>query len=319
MAAAHFRRIVVVLVEVVARQIVRILLGIRLGGIGGCIGHGIVVVLHVVVALIVLPLAIVVAQVDEMSGGRVELGLGAGWFAEEHEAYAIPFPPLGERFDRLDEQLQIITGFWDTPVGEHFDFAGKHYTVKNSPALPKPAQAHPPVIIGGGKRGVVTTACYIARMSGAKSAMPMFKALKLCPDAVVIKPNFAKYKEESRRIHEKLDRLTPLIQPLSLDEAWIDLTGTERLHGAPPAVMLARLQAEIEHGPVLHQMLAGRQPLVFRPRDAAGDELARLRPGLLGPGQLRCRGRFGIVGHGHLMYIRGLTWRSVLATSSIRA
>lgn len=103
-----------------------------------------------------------------------------------------------------------------------------------------------PVIVGGGKRGVVTTACYIARMSGAKSAMPMFKALKLCPDAVVIKPNFAKYKEESRRIHEKLDKLTPLIQPLSLDEAWIDLTGTERLHGAPPAVMLARLQAEIE-------------------------------------------------------------------------
>jgi DNA polymerase-4 len=103
-----------------------------------------------------------------------------------------------------------------------------------------------PVIIGGGRRGVVTTACYIARMSGAKSAMPMFKALKLCPDAVVIKPNFAKYKEESRRIHAKLDRLTPLIQPLSLDEAWIDLTGTERLHGATPAQMLARLQAEIE-------------------------------------------------------------------------
>lgn len=96
------------------------------------------------------PLAIAVAQVDEMSSGRVELGLGAGWFAEEHEAYAIPFPALGERFDRLEEQLQIITGFWDTPVGDLFDFAGKHYTVKNSPALPKPAQAHPPVIIGGG-------------------------------------------------------------------------------------------------------------------------------------------------------------------------
>ncbi|MET3666425.1 DNA polymerase IV [Caulobacter sp. 1776] len=110
-----------------------------------------------------------------------------------------------------------------------------------------PSLRDKPVIVGGGKRGVVTTACYIARMSGPRSAMPMYKALKLCPDAVVIKPNFAKYKEESRRIHEKLDRLTPLIQPLSLDEAWIDLTGTERLHGAPPAVMLARLQAEIEH------------------------------------------------------------------------
>lgn len=109
------------------------------------------------------PLAIAVAQVDEMSGGRVELGLGAGWFAEEHEAYAIPFPPLGERFDRLDEQLQIITGFWDTPVGEHFDFAGKHYTVKNSPALPKPAQAHPPVIIGGG--GAKRTPALAARFA----------------------------------------------------------------------------------------------------------------------------------------------------------
>ncbi|MDI1363635.1 MAG: DNA polymerase IV [bacterium] len=103
-----------------------------------------------------------------------------------------------------------------------------------------------PVIIGGGKRGVVTTACYIARMSGARSAMPMYKALKLCPDAVVIKPNFAKYREESRRIMAKLDALTPLVQQLSLDEAWIDLSGTERLHGASPAVMLTRLQREIE-------------------------------------------------------------------------
>jgi DNA polymerase-4 len=93
---------------------------------------------------------------------------------------------------------------------------------------------------------VVTTACYIARMSGPRSAMPMYKALKLCPDAVVIKPNFAKYKHESRRIMAKLEALTPLVQPLSLDEAWIDLSGTERLHGAPPAVMLARVQKEIE-------------------------------------------------------------------------
>ena len=109
-----------------------------------------------------------------------------------------------------------------------------------------PSIRNQPVIVGGGKRGVVTTACYIARMSGARSAMPMFKALKLCPEAVVIKPNFAKYKAESRRIMDKLSALTPLVQPLSLDEAWIDLSGTERLHGAPPAVMLARLQAQIE-------------------------------------------------------------------------
>jgi F420-dependent oxidoreductase-like protein len=97
------------------------------------------------------PLAISVAQVDEMSGGRVELGIGAGWFEAEHQAYAIPFPPLGERFDRLTEQLHIITGLWTTPVGEKFDYSGSQYTVAESPALPKPVQSpHPPIIIGGG-------------------------------------------------------------------------------------------------------------------------------------------------------------------------
>lgn len=95
------------------------------------------------------PLAISVAQVDEMSGGRVELGIGAGWFEAEHQAYAIPFPPLGERFDRLIEQLDIITGLWATPIGETFDYAGTHYTVTDSPALPKPAQSQVPIIIGG--------------------------------------------------------------------------------------------------------------------------------------------------------------------------
>jgi DNA polymerase-4 len=103
-----------------------------------------------------------------------------------------------------------------------------------------------PLIVGGGKRGVVTTCCYIARMSGVRSAMPMFKARQLCPQAVILPPEFAKYRTESRRIFGKVRDLTPLVQPLSLDEAWIDLSGTERLHGAPPAVMLARLQAEIE-------------------------------------------------------------------------
>src|SRR3954449_10326383 len=97
------------------------------------------------------PLAISVAQVDEMSGGRVELGIGAGWFEAEHRAYAIPFPPLGERFERLTEHLHIITGLWTTPVGEKFDYSGKHYSVVESPALPKPTQSpHPPIIIGGG-------------------------------------------------------------------------------------------------------------------------------------------------------------------------
>jgi len=103
-----------------------------------------------------------------------------------------------------------------------------------------------PVIVGGGRRGVVTTACYIARLSGVKSAMPMFKARALCPQAVVLAPDFTKYRAESRRILEKLRALTPLVQPLSLDEAWLDLSGTRRLHGAAPAQTLARLQAEIE-------------------------------------------------------------------------
>jgi F420-dependent oxidoreductase-like protein len=96
------------------------------------------------------PLAISVAQVDAMSSGRVDFGIGAGWFDEEHLAYAIPFPPLGERFDRLHEQLDIITGLWTTPAGQTFDYDGRYYTVKDSPALPKPVQApHPPIIIGG--------------------------------------------------------------------------------------------------------------------------------------------------------------------------
>lgn len=96
------------------------------------------------------PLAVSVAQVDEMSGGRVEFGIGAGWFEAEHTGYAIPFPPVRERFERLTEQLHILTGMWTTPLGNTFDYTGTHYTVTNSPALPKPAQSpHPPIIIGG--------------------------------------------------------------------------------------------------------------------------------------------------------------------------
>ncbi|QGY00262.1 DNA polymerase IV [Roseovarius faecimaris] len=98
-----------------------------------------------------------------------------------------------------------------------------------------------PVIIGGGRRGVVSTACYVARIRGVHSAMPMFKALKLCPDAVVIKPRMSVYADVSKQIRAMMEELTPDIEPLSLDEAFLDLTGTARLHGAPPAVMLARL------------------------------------------------------------------------------
>ena len=95
-------------------------------------------------------LAITVAQVDAMSGGRVELGLGAGWYEEEHSAYGIAFPALGERFERLEEQLAIVSGLWATPEGEKFSFAGTHYRLADSPALPKPLQRpHPPLILGG--------------------------------------------------------------------------------------------------------------------------------------------------------------------------
>jgi F420-dependent oxidoreductase-like protein len=96
------------------------------------------------------PLAIAVAGIDEMSGGRVELGIGAGWYEAEHAAYGIPFPSTRERFDRLEEQLAIITGLWQTPAGEKFSYEGTHYQVADSPGLPKPVQRpRPPVIIGG--------------------------------------------------------------------------------------------------------------------------------------------------------------------------
>jgi F420-dependent oxidoreductase-like protein len=96
------------------------------------------------------PLAISVAQVDQMSGGRVELGIGSGWFAEEHSAYGIPFPEVGERFDRYEEQLAVISGLWNTPAGETFDFVGEHYQLSGSPALPKPVQEGGiPIVIGG--------------------------------------------------------------------------------------------------------------------------------------------------------------------------
>lgn len=110
------------------------------------------------------PLAIAVATVDDMSGGRVELGIGTGWYEAEHTAYGIPFPPLGERFDRLAEQLEIIEGLWTTPAGKTFDFDGAHYRLDGSPALPKPVQKpRPPVIVGG--RGIRRTPAIAARFA----------------------------------------------------------------------------------------------------------------------------------------------------------
>ncbi|CAN1561187.1 DinP Nucleotidyltransferase/DNA polymerase involved in DNA repair [Paracoccaceae bacterium] len=109
-----------------------------------------------------------------------------------------------------------------------------------------PALRDQPVIVGGGHRGVVSTCCYIARIKGVRSAMPMFQALKLCPDAVVVKPRMSVYVEVSRAIRAMMEAMTPAIEPLSLDEAFLDLTGTARLHGAAPAVMLARLTKRME-------------------------------------------------------------------------
>ncbi|MFN3845442.1 MAG: DNA polymerase IV [Paracoccaceae bacterium] len=109
-----------------------------------------------------------------------------------------------------------------------------------------PTLADKPLIVGGGTRGVVSTCCYIARIKGIRSAMPMFQALKLCPEAVVVKPRMARYVEVSRQIRAMMEEMTPAIEPLSLDEAFLDLTGTTRLHGAPPAVLLARLTKRME-------------------------------------------------------------------------
>ncbi len=103
-----------------------------------------------------------------------------------------------------------------------------------------PELADKPLIIGGGKRGVVSTACYIARIHGVRSAMPMFKALEACPQAVVLPPNMEKYVTVGRQVRALMQELTPLVQPLSIDEAFLDLSGTERLHHAPPALTLAR-------------------------------------------------------------------------------
>ena len=149
----------------------------------------------------------------------------------------------------------------------------------------RPELAAKPVIVGGGVRGVVTAACYVARIYGVRSAMPMFKALKACPDAVVIRPDFAKYVAVGRQIRAMMARLTPLLQPLSIDEAVLDLAGTEALHGAPPAIVLARFAREVEARRGRHRLdRAGRQP-------AAGEDRRRPRQAARLRGDRRARGR----------------------------
>jgi DNA polymerase IV len=182
----------------------------------------------------------------------------------------------------------------------------------------RPELAAKPVIVGGGVRGVVTAACYVARIYGVRSAMPMFKALKACPDAVVIRPNFEKYVAVGRQIRAMMATLTPLLQPLSIDEAVLDLAGTQALHGAPPAVVLARFAREVEASVgvtvsvglastrLLAKIAAGRdKPRGFAVIGAAeaasflAPEPVRLLPGV-GPALARRLATQGITLLGHL-------------------
>jgi len=131
----------------------------------------------------------------------------------------------------------------DTLTLAHIDCDAFYATIEKRD---DPSLADKPLIVGGGKRGVVSTACYIARTYGVRSAMPMFQALSRCPHAVVVKPNMAKYVEVGREVRRRMRDLTPLVEPLSIDEAFLDLTGTERLHGMSAARALARFAVEVE-------------------------------------------------------------------------
>ncbi len=182
----------------------------------------------------------------------------------------------------------------------------------------RPELASKPVIVGGGTRGVVSASCYIARMYGVRSAMPMFKALKACPDAVVIKPDFSKYTAASRQIRGLMAELTPLVQPLSIDEAVLDLSGTEALHDMPAAPVLARFASAVERevgvtisvglapNRLLGKIAAGRdKPRGFAVIGAAeaasllAPEPVRLLPGV-GPALARKLETLGMTNLGHL-------------------
>ena len=152
-------------------------------------------------------------------------------------------PPIGHRCAKCGgPRLVIHPELFDLSV-VHIDCDAFYAAVEKRD---NPALADRPVIIGGGRRGVVAAACYVARTFGIRSAMPMFKALKACPHAVVIPPDMAKYAAVGRQVRNRMLALTPAVEPLSIDEAFLDLSGTERLHGAPPALVIARFQAEIE-------------------------------------------------------------------------
>ncbi|MBV9784087.1 MAG: DNA polymerase IV [Acidisphaera sp.] len=190
----------------------------------------------------------------------------------------------------------------------------------------RPELAGAPVLVGGGRRGVVTAACYVARLYGVRSAMPMFKALKACPEAVVIRPDFTKYSAVAREIRALMARLTPLVQPLSIDEAVLNLSGTEALHRAPPAAVLARFAGDVERqvgltvtiglatNPMLAKIAAGRD----KPRgfgvlgSEAASVLATEPVGLLpgvGPAQARRLSALGITRIGQLQALDETTAR----------
>ena len=190
----------------------------------------------------------------------------------------------------------------------------------------RPELAARPVIVGGGVRGVVAASCYVARMYGVRSAMPMFKALQACPDAVVIRPDFAKYNAAAKQIRALMARLTPLMQPLSIDEAALDLAGTAALHGAAPAAVLARFALDVEKavGVTVSIGLAGNRLMAKiaagrdKPRgfcvigaEAAqllGPEPVRLLPGI-GPALARRLEALGITKLAHLQALDDATAR----------
>lgn len=194
-------------------------------------------------------LAVQVAQVDQMSGGRVELGLGTGWFAEEHAAYGVPFP--AKRFGMLEEQLEIITGLWSTPVGEKYSFDGTHYTLTDSPALPKPVQSPVPVIVGG--NGPKRTPALAARFGTEFNAA--------FPEIDDIPQMFARVRaacEEAGRPADDLTYSAALVMCVGADEAEFSRRATAigrepaelREHGVAGTVseVVDRLGTLAEHG-----------------------------------------------------------------------
>jgi len=175
------------------------------------------------------PLAISIAQIDAMSAGRIELGLGSGWFDDEHRAYGIPFPPLSERFDRLEEQLEILTGLWTSRVGDRFSFQGEHYRVDDSPALPKPVQEpHPPIIVGG--HGSKRTPALAARFA-SEFNVPF--------------PPLDMYREAVARVHQTCEGVGRDPATLRTSVALVVACGTDEAEYARRAAAIGRAPEEL--------------------------------------------------------------------------